>query len=276
MPRLPIKDRSRQLYRALLAQRTATIDGDDLRRSAVVFAPHQDDETLGCGGTIIKKRRAGAELSILFLTDGGRSHSHLMPRDELKATRAREAVAASRVLGVDEKDVAFLEFEDTKLDEARDAAVRKIGEILARRQPDQVFVPYSNDAQVDHRATNRIVRSALTTCAKKAVVFEYPVWFWTHWPWANLPIGGRREIVSIVKNSLVSTWRMLRDFRCAVYIGDVLEVKRAALNQYKSQMTRLVPNPRWLTLGDVANGAFLECFFQEYEVFHRHRFSAPR
>ncbi len=81
-----------------------------LGRSAVVFSPHADDETLGCGGTLIKKRAAGATVKIAFMTDGRTSHGHLMPADRLIALRAQEAVAAAQVLGLAESDVCFLGF----------------------------------------------------------------------------------------------------------------------------------------------------------------------
>ncbi len=265
-----MKRHGRRISSYLLKHRLQTLNGEELRRSAIVFAPHQDDETLGCGGTILKKRRAGARVGIVFLTHGGRSHSHLMPEDELKRIRAREAVAASGVLGVDAREITFLEFSDSELEKHRGAATQKIEELLTRTQPEDVFVPYHQDGQRDHLSANRIVRAILPRLRNKPVLYEYPVWFWTHWPWANLPIGSRREILSVVKNAVLSSWRLLRDFRHAVYIGDVLDYKWNALNQYKSQMTQLIPEPRWATLGDVADGAFLKCFFQDYEVFYRY------
>lgn len=60
------------------------LDEKDLERTATVFSPHSDDETLGCGGTIIKKKRAGAKVKIVFIPDGRKSHSHLISEDELK------------------------------------------------------------------------------------------------------------------------------------------------------------------------------------------------
>jgi len=50
------------------------LDEKDLGCTATVFSPHPDDETLGCGGTIIKKKRAGAEVKIFYMTDGRKSH----------------------------------------------------------------------------------------------------------------------------------------------------------------------------------------------------------
>ena len=36
----------------------------------MVLAPHMDDETIGCGGTLARHVRAGASVTVVFLTDG--------------------------------------------------------------------------------------------------------------------------------------------------------------------------------------------------------------
>src|SRR5438067_976178 len=41
--------------------------------SIMVIAPHQDDETFGCGGLIALQREGGATVKVVFLTDGGNS-----------------------------------------------------------------------------------------------------------------------------------------------------------------------------------------------------------
>jgi len=261
-----------QFYRWILSSIGNEYNEDDLRRPAVVFSPHFDDETLGCGGTTIKKKRAGADVKIVFMTDGSKSHRLLIAEDELKAIRASEGLAASKSLGLNACDVFLLGFEETKLSECGDSATNRVTEILLRQQPDEIFIPYHKEPSLwskDHFVTNRIVVSALKLYRRKVTIYEYPIWFWRHWPWTSIPIGTTWEIFSFLKNSLVSPLSLLREFRCSVYIGDVLELKRAALDQYKSQMTRLIPDPRWRILSDVSNGDFLKCFFQAYEVFRR-------
>jgi hypothetical protein len=74
-----VRARARGLYRAALGKRRNVRDDLSLRRSAVVFAPHPDDETLGCGGTIVRKIRAGARVRLVVMTDGGSSHRELLP-----------------------------------------------------------------------------------------------------------------------------------------------------------------------------------------------------
>lgn len=257
----------RWMHRRLLRE----VPRGDLGRSAMVFSPHFDDETLGCGGTILKKRRAGADVKIVFMTDGGKSHPGLMAEEELRAIRAREAGAAGRCLGLESSDLLFLGFQETKLKDLAAPATEKVKELIRRFRPPQVFVPYSGEPGVgseDHGATHRIVSAALRESRRHGVVYEYPIWLWRHWPWVRLEPG--RGVTW--RSSLIRGYRLLRDFRWRVEIGDLLGLKRAALDRYGSQMTRLVPGPDWPTLGDVSDGEFLECFFQGREIFRRSSF----
>jgi LmbE family N-acetylglucosaminyl deacetylase len=270
-----VREQYTRLLRFLINKRIDELDDSRLKRSAVIFSPHPDDETLGCGGTIIRKKKNGAELTIVCVTDGRRSHRHLISESELKLLRAREALAATRLLGLKEKDVIFLEFENGKLNANRRLAVSKVLEIIVDQKPEEIFIPYSKEPlswSEDHSATNRIVVDALRSCDEKPVIYEYPIWFWYYWPWilraSKLSL---RQILNASEKSVLSSLSLLKDFRCGVYVRDVLKIKREALDQYKSQMTRLVPDPRWQTLDDLSSGDFLECFFQEREIFRQYR-----
>jgi LmbE family N-acetylglucosaminyl deacetylase len=261
----------RDFYKYWLNYLTKEIDECALGKPAIIFAPHQDDETLGCGGTIIRKKQAGANLQIVFMTDGCRSHAHLMTEIELKSIRANEALAAAQVLGVNEDDVIFLEFQDGTLAQNQDKARERVKEIILRYRPEEIFIPYARDGVPDHDATNKIVISALKIGGVNAAIYEYPIWFWRQLPWTSLG-NSRQEIVTVLKKSLNSGLglSLLTNFRCSVDVKDVLELKRTALAQHKSQMTQLIPNSNWLTLADVSNGEFLACFFQDYEFFRQY------
>jgi LmbE family N-acetylglucosaminyl deacetylase len=269
-----LRYQSRRLCRFVMDRLTSEIDERDLRRTTAVFSPHPDDETLGCGGTILKKKRAGAEVNIFFMTDGQKSHSHLIPANRLKRIRANAAIAASRMLGLEKDDIAFLEYKDGELSKNTHSAINRVKEILLRQQPDEIFIPHKREPIIkDHSATNKIVLSALRMCRRKTTIYEYPIWLWHHQPWVNVPMDTPKEILSALKQSLISELSLLKDFRRSVYIGDVLQLKRAILDQYKSQMTRLISDPRWQTLGDLSNGEFLECFFHEHEIFSQYVFN---
>ena len=263
----------RQFYRYLTDRMMTEIDENDLKQSAVVFSPHPDDETLGCGGIIICKKREGANVKIVFMCDGSGSHLSLFTASKLKAIRTQETLAAAQMLGVEKRDVTFLGFKDKELIKHQNVAINRVIEIVERYKPCQIYIPYYRDVLADHIVTNRIVTSALQICRSKAIIYEYPIWFWRHWPWVSIPISFRRETLYRLAYSLVEGLglRLLRDFGCFVSIKAILELKRAAIDQHRSQMKGLIYDPNWLTLGDVSNGEWLECFFQDREIFRRYR-----
>ncbi|MBI4879383.1 MAG: PIG-L family deacetylase [Planctomycetes bacterium] len=246
---------------------------ESLGRSAVLFAPHPDDETLGAGGTIIRKTDAGAPVTLVFMTDGSRSHRHLMPVGQLRELRLSEARAAGMALGVRDTDMLFLGHEDGALESSFDAARAQVAALLRERRPDEVFLPYARETPADHRATRAIVLAALGEVRARAVLLEYPVWFWAHWPFAPVAARCRRELLRSWLDGVLASARYVGELRHEVDVRGVLERKRAALEKHRSQVARLVDDPRWLTLADVAGGAFLRCFFQEREVFRRSSFA---
>ena len=239
----------------------------DLLRPAVVFAPHPDDETLGCGGTIAKKRSSLAPLTIVFMTDGSASHPDLMPKHRMREVRKSEAVDAARALGVPDESVLFLDFGDGELEAQADAALQRVSSILRSHREEDVFVPYHRDGTPDHNATHRIVTSAVARGGGHHTVYEYPVWYWHRWPWVSQQPHHAMTRRQYMTWGLGAMARVLKDFRARVWIGDHLRTKRRALDRYASQVSRLVPDERWWTLSGLADGEFLECFFQDHEFF---------
>ena len=265
----------RRCYETLLTYRTHPLDDAALGRPAMVFAPHQDDETLGCGATIMRKRQAGAAVQVVFMADGSSSHSHIISGSQLRMIRSLEAVAACEALGVPREAVHFLDFKEGRLAQFEEAAAGRVVALLEEAPPEQIFVPYATDPHEDHIATTRVVREAVRRSGLQVEVYEYPIWLWVHWPWAMRPLrrGALRlphRLWTTLRDSVGTGPRLLRDFQVRVPIGELLERKEAALAQHKSQVTRLTQPHRWRVLGDVSGGEFLACFFREYELFHHY------
>jgi GlcNAc-PI de-N-acetylase len=127
-------------YLNRLNRRAQEMSADQLKRSAVVFSPHFDDETLGCGGTIIRKKEAGADIKIAFLADGSKSHQGFIPVEQLRTMRETEAVDAAKAMGLRAEDVFCLRFEESILIQQIDKAVARVTELLRQLQPEQVFL----------------------------------------------------------------------------------------------------------------------------------------
>ena len=260
----------RQWERNLINRQKKIIDAAALARSAIVFAPHPDDETLACGGTILCKKAAGATMQIVYMTDGSRSHTDHINPTELRVIRRQEALSACHALGVAAPDVTFLDIEDGRLGDHQNLAQLRVAEILQTVRPEQIFIPHRRDPHPDHIQTNLCVLAALQTCSMPMTVYEYPVWAWNHQPWTKAEPGVLGYLRGL-KKSL--TWgfglTMVQEFRWAVPIQAVLPQKRSALAHHQTQFTEFRPNVNWVKLQDFSDGEFLDCFFQEYELFRR-------
>jgi len=89
----------------------------------IIVAPHPDDEVLGAGGAIQQALAAGADVRVIYLTNGDHNQVafklyklalHLSPRDYLAfgERRRKEAIAATSSLGVPPDHLTFLGYPD--------------------------------------------------------------------------------------------------------------------------------------------------------------------
>lgn len=144
-------------------------------RSALVVAPHPDDETIGAYGLIRSLRERGCRVRILVVSDGAGSHraSARWPERRLVAQRRRETLGAMRTLGVPAGDVEFLALPDGALGvHARHGTViRRALDHLART--DLVIAPVAEDAHPDHRFVAAVVALARLPRARR---LGYLVW----------------------------------------------------------------------------------------------------
>ena len=117
---------------------------------AAVFA-HPDDAELTCGGTLALEAALGRRIALVDLTRG-ESGSRGTPE-----TRAAEAEAAARILGVAHRE--SLGLPDSRLvvaPEPRDAVVAA----LRRLRPRVVLLPHWEQRHPDHTAASRLVYDA--------------------------------------------------------------------------------------------------------------------
>jgi len=148
----------------------------------VVFAPHPDDETLACGGTIILETRKGNRVHLIFMTDGRNSHtttpdSFPKPsREEIKIIRKSEALKAAEILGVAKGNISFLDYYDGTLKDEISSAAEMVQKHLNEIQPTYIFMPAAADTHRDHYSTNSIVLAATKKSGLSLVLFEYVIW----------------------------------------------------------------------------------------------------
>jgi LmbE family N-acetylglucosaminyl deacetylase len=237
----------------------------ELCQDAMVFAPHPDDEALGCGGTVALKRGRGATINIVFMTDGSRSHEGLIAAEDLGRERQREAMAAAASLGIDTQQVTWLGFPDGGLAKHHAPAMVQVADLIGQKRPAQVFVPYSEHEHPDHVETRLVVYEALAQARVPALVCEYPIWYMNQWPFVRNQRPDPKALLLAGPGAVLGPG-LLAPFNVRVDLATVEDRKRRALAEHKSQMVRRNGDPRWHTLADTANGDFLENFFAT-EIF---------
>jgi len=124
----------------------------------LVIAPHPDDESIGCGGTICAHTARGDRVTAVFLTSG-ESGLKRLPLEEARCVREREAEAAAEIMKV--ASVSFLRGRDRHLGNAIEETATALGPILDRDQPERIYLPHDYDWHGDHRACLPIVQLSL-------------------------------------------------------------------------------------------------------------------
>jgi len=131
----------------------------------LVVAPHPDDETLGCGGTLLRRKAEGGTIGWLLMTEinkiWGWSDLQISKRsDEINQVR--------KFLGIRKEHVYQLGFPATRLDTIPIAdLVTSISEAFKSFKPEELFLPHPGDIHSDHRITFE----AASACTKW---FRYP------------------------------------------------------------------------------------------------------
>jgi N-acetylglucosamine malate deacetylase 1 len=199
------------------------------RQKIIVFAPHPDDETFCCGGVIAKKIFECKEVLVVVMTDGRNALSSVfgIERDptpeQLKKIRRDELINASKILGVPDKNILFLDYEDTKLGKSKEQAESQVVEILRSYEPSEIYFPHENDFNMDHKVSSQIIRKCNDELEVAAIPFRYSV-------------CPRFIHISTFVDRLCNP--LLHNI-CFVDISQFLKKKESAIMEYKSQITIL-------------------------------------
>lgn len=135
----------------------------------LVFAPHPDDETLGCGGTLALLQRNNCAIKVVFVTDGSGGS---LPEESVEIRR-REAMAALSTLGIN--DWLFLDEPDGNF-RSHPKFEQQALEIMRQFQPDWLFVPSILDYHRDHVAIGQALVSIWQVHKTAKQLFFYEIW----------------------------------------------------------------------------------------------------
>ena len=128
-------------------------------------AVHPDDETLGCGGTLLKHKAQGDEIYWLLLTGTPIN----MPEEQMdEGTRFRKALMDTINDSYQFDGIEYLALPPALMHtlDVKDV-ISKISEVFIRIRPNIIYMMFANDVHSDHR----IAFDAVYSCTKS---FRYP------------------------------------------------------------------------------------------------------
>jgi len=222
----------------------------------VVFAPHPDDETLGCGGTIARRVREGCDVKIFFMTDGRNALSKLFgifsdpSPSEVAEMRRNEAIRATGILGLREENLFFLGIEDGCLEKEIVSVQERLKELLEGESFKEIYFTSDREFHPDHQATSTIVRNMINDLDIRCDSYNYII------SPNHGQLGSRMQVaLGIFKRILVYS-----------DISEFINLKRKALDEYKSQISIISERQKKPVLDKVV----LERFLKSKEVFLRY------
>ncbi len=169
-------------------------------RSALVIAPHPDDEALGCWGTLKLLHEAGTDLTLTFITNGEKLHGD--PSAEVAAARQKEAVSSARLLGC--REPLFLDLPDGEIGRYGEEVFQRLAGIIREITPEIVFAPSPIDYHDDHIATSHVALRLLQASGSFRLAFY--------------------EVYSTLR------------FNCLVDITGTAELKKRAILNYRTSL----------------------------------------
>ncbi|MGI4749827.1 MAG: bifunctional PIG-L family deacetylase/class I SAM-dependent methyltransferase [Janthinobacterium lividum] len=223
--------------------------------TTVVIAPHPDDESLGCGGTIALLRQAGLPVHVVFVSDGTLSHpnSRKYPAEKLRQLRESEARNALKILNVDAAHASFMRLKDRSVpnpgEPGFEEAASRMRQIFQLLQPNTILVTWEKDPHPDHRAAWQIINSVIANLEKKPRILQYLIWIWE--------LGEVNDLIVNQSNNLFY-----------IDIESVFTLKKNAIAAHISQVSRLIDDD---PEGFILSPEILAHFDHADELFIEHK-----
>jgi len=130
-----------------------------MKKKVLVIAVHPDDETLGCGGTLLKHKANGNKIHWLICTETNKN-------DKFYKIREKEIEQVSVLYRFD--SVTNLRLKTMQVDEYNmSELIGKISKVINDIQPTIIYLPFKGDVHSDHRK----IFEAAYSCTKN---FRYP------------------------------------------------------------------------------------------------------
>jgi len=132
-------------------------------KTVLIVAPHADDETLGCGGTILRYIAEGAKVHWLLVTGMDESSNFTEIQKKIRKAEINRVTELYGFSSVHQLNLPPAQLETL----SKGQLISKISSVIEKLKPEEVFTVYRNDAHSDHE----VVYDAVMASTKS---FRYP------------------------------------------------------------------------------------------------------
>jgi len=138
-------------------------------RNILVISPHPDDETLGCGGTLLKhKAQKNDNLFWMIVTKFKKKNPYFKTRSE-EITRVSKRYKFKKTFQLD-----FIAAELDKY--SKNEIIKQFTKCIKLTKPEIIYIPYEFDSHSDHRIVyeciNPFIKSFRYNFIKQVRVYE--------------------------------------------------------------------------------------------------------
>ena len=230
------------------------------KQRCLVIAPHPDDESYGCAGTLAKLKAEGSEVFVIAVSAGDVQHYNVAKYSFVTGqTRKEEFEAAMKTLQVDDYELVYndseihLKLDAMPLKELINLFEKDCRLSIDRIKPTMIVLPAASYNQ-DHEV---VFRAGLTACRP------------------SLPeVKPFQKIVLSCDNPAIS-WSLEREkFHPNFYVDitDYLETKLKAVSCYHSQVRSRLHHASLENIEWLARVRGREVSVEAAEAFMVHRF----
>ena len=227
-----------------------------------MIAPHPDDETFGCAGTMARLKAEGSEVFVIAVSAGDVHHYNVKKYSFVTGkVRHEEFEAAMKTIGVDDYELVYndsevhLKLDAMPLKELINLFEKDARLSIDRLKPTMIILPAISYNQ-DHEA---VFRAGFTACRP------------------HLPdVKPFQKIVLSCEYPALS-WSLEREkFHPNLYVDitDFIQVKLKALSCYKSQVRNKIHHCSLENVEWIARVRGREVSVEAAEAFMVHRFVA--
>lgn len=149
------------------------------RGNVLVFAPHPDDEVLGCGLTCHRHHLQGDRVDVVIGYDGalGNRGSEALPLAEFVQRRQAEARAACALLGFEPPHFLMAPEGHEPAEHEFAGAVEQVLALVQRLRPASIYAPWVGEHQLDHHVLARVVCAVHARLAPpRPRLWQYEIW----------------------------------------------------------------------------------------------------